>query len=74
MRTRVIGIAAIAALSASLVACAAPASTGDGQNGLEQLQESGAIRAAFITAKPLAYVNEDTGLLEGVVPPCSARS
>lgn len=68
MRTRVIGIVAVAALSAGLVACASPASTDGDSNSLERLQEAGAIRAAFITAKPLAYIDEETGLLEGSGP------
>lgn len=67
MRTRAIGIIAAAALSVSLAGCTAPSTSGD-QNTLELLQENGAIRAAFITAKPLAYVNEETGLLEGSGP------
>lgn len=69
MRRRAISIVAVAAMSFGLAACAAPATTtGEGTNTLEQLQDAGAIRAAFITAKPLAYINEDTGLLEGSGP------
>ena len=74
MRNKLFAIVGVAALSASLVACGSPSTGGDTgtdtgtTNTLERIQENGTVRAAFITNRPLSYLDEGTGLLEGSGP------
>lgn len=71
MRKKIISMVGVAALAVSLMACSSPTGgdTGTGgANGLERLQESGTIRAGFITNRPLSYLDEATGLLDGSGP------
>lgn len=71
MRKGIISVVGVVALAVSLMACSSPTggNTAAGRaNGLERLQESGTVRAAFITARPLSYLDEKTGILEGSGP------
>lgn len=69
MHARRLAIAVIATLAVGLTACAGSPTKSDGADtSLEGLQKAGAIRAAFITAKPLAYINDESGKLEGSGP------
>lgn len=68
MRHTVLSVLTATTVALALAACSGTAPADDDASSLERMQETGVIRAAFITAPPLTYINDETGELDGSGP------
>lgn len=68
MHRRILSVLAVAVAMVSASACSSPAPAGEDESSLDRMQETGVIRAAFITAPPLTFINDETGQLDGSGP------